>query len=45
MTYICLVCGAEVDVDLERNIIQCTMCGSRILIKPKPPTKRRVRAI
>ncbi len=45
-TYICLVCGAEVDVDLERNLIQCTKCGSRILMKPRPPAlKKRVPAI
>ncbi len=46
MTYICLICGAEVDVDLDRNIIQCTMCGGRILMKPRPPAKKkRVKAI
>ncbi len=45
-TYICLVCGAEVDVDLERNLIQCTKCGNRILMKPRPPAlKKRVPAI
>jgi len=46
MGYICPKCGAEVDVDLEGNIIQCTKCGSRILIKPRPPAlKKRVKAI
>jgi len=46
MSYICLVCHAEVDVDLERNLIQCTRCGNRILFKPRPPAlKKRVKAI
>jgi DNA-directed RNA polymerase subunit P len=46
MSYICLVCQAEVDVDLDRNLIQCTRCGNRILLKPRPPAlKKRVKAI
>ncbi len=46
MSYICLKCGAEVDADLERNLIQCTMCGGRILMKPRPlAKKKRVKAI
>ncbi len=46
MSYICPKCGAEVDIDLESNIIQCTKCGSRILMKPRPPAlKKRVKAI
>jgi DNA-directed RNA polymerase subunit P len=45
-TYICLVCGAEVDVDLEGKNIQCTKCGNRIVMKPRPPAlKKRVPAI
>ncbi|MDI9646019.1 MAG: DNA-directed RNA polymerase subunit P [Archaeoglobales archaeon] len=46
MSYKCLICGAEVDVDLEKNTIQCMMCGGRILVKPRPPAKKkRVKAI
>jgi DNA-directed RNA polymerase subunit P len=42
MAYICLICGAEVDVDLSRNLIQCPKCGNRILMKPRPPALRKV---
>ena len=46
MQYRCLVCGTEVDADLERNILQCVKCGNRILMKPRPPAlKKRVKAI
>ncbi|MEM0022487.1 MAG: DNA-directed RNA polymerase subunit P [Archaeoglobaceae archaeon] len=46
MTYICMICGAEVDIDPERTRVQCTMCGNRILRKPRPPArKKRVPAI
>ncbi len=46
MSYICLICGSETDIDPERNIIQCTNCGGRILIKPRPlAKKKRVKAI
>ncbi len=44
--FICVFCGAEVDVDLERNLIQCAKCGSRVVMKPKPPAlKKRVKAV
>ena len=46
MTYICIICKSEVDVDLERNRIQCARCGGRIVVKPRPPAlKKRVKAI
>ncbi len=46
MSYICLICGAEVDIDLDRSLIQCTNCGGKILIKPRPlAIKKRVKAI
>nr|WP_148212087.1 DNA-directed RNA polymerase subunit P [Ferroglobus sp.] len=44
--YICVFCKSEVDVDLVRNRIQCPKCGSRIVMKPRPPAmKKRVKAI
>ncbi|MBO8180021.1 MAG: DNA-directed RNA polymerase subunit P [Archaeoglobus sp.] len=46
MSYICLICGAEVDIDTEKSLVQCTNCGGRILIKPRPlAKKKRVKAI
>ncbi len=43
--YVCAMCGAEVDVEPGERI-QCTKCGSRILMKPRPPAlKKRVPAI
>ncbi|WP_202319761.1 DNA-directed RNA polymerase subunit P [Archaeoglobus neptunius] len=46
MAYICLVCGAEIDVDPDKKLIQCTNCGGRILVKPRPlAKKKRVKAI
>ncbi|MDK2795007.1 MAG: DNA-directed polymerase subunit [Archaeoglobaceae archaeon] len=46
MSYICAICGAEVDIDPEKKRVQCTFCGNRILKKPRPPAKKkRVKAI
>ncbi|MCS7129921.1 MAG: DNA-directed RNA polymerase subunit P [Archaeoglobaceae archaeon] len=46
MSYICTICGAEVDIDPDKKRIQCTICGNRILRKPRPPArKKRVKAI
>lgn len=46
MSYICAICGAEVDIDPDKKRIQCTICGNRILKKPRPPAKKkRVKAI
>jgi len=43
--YICAMCGAEIDVEPGERI-QCTKCGSRILLKPRPPAlKKKVPAI
>lgn len=43
--YICAMCGAEVDVEPGERV-QCTKCGSRILMKPRPPAlKKKVMAI
>ncbi len=45
-SYKCLLCKTPVDVDFESPYIQCTKCGSRILIKERPPaSKKRVKAI
>jgi len=46
MSYICAICGAEVDLDPDKKRVQCTICGNRILKKPRPPAKKkRVKAI
>ncbi|MDI9611340.1 MAG: DNA-directed RNA polymerase subunit P [Archaeoglobaceae archaeon] len=46
MSYICAICGAEVDIDPDKKRVQCTICGNRILKKPRPPAKKkRVKAI
>ncbi|MFI5412865.1 MAG: DNA-directed RNA polymerase subunit P [Candidatus Micrarchaeales archaeon] len=41
MTYICAKCGKSIK-QLDNNMIRCSYCGSRILLKKRPNVSREV---
>ncbi|MBI4021579.1 MAG: DNA-directed RNA polymerase subunit P [Candidatus Aenigmarchaeota archaeon] len=46
MSYQCLNCGKQVDLDLKAaKKIQCSYCGYRILEKLRPPVAKRLSAV
>jgi len=44
MAYKCFECGKEIDPKSIRRRIICPYCGSRILVKSRPPVLKKVKA-
>ncbi|MHC1631424.1 MAG: DNA-directed RNA polymerase subunit P [Methanotrichaceae archaeon] len=45
MAYKCTRCKKIVEVDYERSGIRCPHCGHRILMKERPTTIKRIKAV
>ncbi|NLI62863.1 MAG: DNA-directed RNA polymerase subunit P [Methanosarcinaceae archaeon] len=44
MTYYCIRCKREMDINYEQPGVRCSYCGYRLLVKKRPQTIKRIKA-